>query len=106
MDRVFDFARLILYCLEEYSFIKCPNHHYKIMIHLFYQFDSLFVFNWYVQCSVSDDWFQSKVEIDPAMQRDAGYYECQAYNKYAVDIKVRKLIFDLFVSYFDIYMKY
>ena len=31
---------------------------------------------------------QSKVEIDPAMQRDAGYYECQAYNKYAVDIKV------------------
>ena len=31
---------------------------------------------------------KSKVEIDPAMQRDAGYYECQAYNKYAVDIKV------------------
>ena len=31
---------------------------------------------------------QSKVEIDPAMQRDAGYYECQAYNKHAVDVKV------------------
>ena len=32
--------------------------------------------------------FQSKVEIDPAMQRDAGYYECQAYNKHAVETKV------------------
>ena len=32
---------------------------------------------------------QSKVEIDPAMQRDAGYYECQAYNKHAVETKVR-----------------
>ena len=31
---------------------------------------------------------QSKVEIDPAMQRDAGYYECQAYNKHAVETKV------------------
>ena len=47
---------------------------------------------------------QSKVEIDPAMQRDAGYYECQvdlmtpchnhqivlqAYNKHAVETKVQ-----------------
>jgi hypothetical protein len=31
---------------------------------------------------------ESKVEIDPAMQRDAGYYECQAHNKHAVDVKV------------------
>ena len=40
---------------------------------------------------------QSKVEIDPAMQRDAGYYECQAYNKHAVDVKVnsKKAILDI-----------
>ena len=36
---------------------------------------------------------QSKVEIDPSMQRDAGYYECQAYNKHAVDVKVLQLRF-------------
>jgi hypothetical protein len=35
---------------------------------------------------------QSKVEIDPAMQRDAGYYECQAHNKHAVDVKVTQLL--------------
>ena len=35
--------------------------------------------------------FQSKVEIDPAMQRDAGYYECQAYNKHAVETKVSNI---------------
>lgn len=28
---------------------------------------------------------KSKVEIDPAMPKDAGYYECQADNKYAID---------------------
>ncbi|MPC66814.1 hypothetical protein E2C01_060967 [Portunus trituberculatus] len=27
------------------------------------------------------------MEIDPATQMDAGYYECQADNKYAVDVK-------------------
>ncbi|XP_047738219.1 immunoglobulin domain-containing protein oig-4-like [Hyalella azteca] len=30
---------------------------------------------------------KSKMEIDPATQMDAGYYECQANNKYAVDSK-------------------
>ncbi|KAK4313284.1 hypothetical protein Pmani_015341 [Petrolisthes manimaculis] len=30
---------------------------------------------------------KSKMEIDPATQMDAGYYECQADNKYAVDVK-------------------
>ena len=25
------------------------------------------------------------MEIDPAMPKDAGYYECQADNKYAID---------------------
>ncbi|XP_045601681.1 immunoglobulin domain-containing protein oig-4 [Procambarus clarkii] len=30
---------------------------------------------------------KSKMEIDPATQMDAGFYECQADNKYAVDIK-------------------
>ena len=39
---------------------------------------------------------QSKVEIDPAMQRDAGYYECQAYNKHAVETKVRN--YPLFIT--------
>ncbi|XP_064109308.1 immunoglobulin domain-containing protein oig-4-like [Macrobrachium nipponense] len=29
---------------------------------------------------------KSKMEIDPATQMDAGYYECQADNKYAVDV--------------------
>ena len=37
---------------------------------------------------------QSKVEIDPAMQRDAGYYECQAYNKHAVETKVGRATSD------------
>ena len=27
----------------------------------------------------------SKMEIDPTTQRDSGYYECQADNKYAID---------------------
>ena len=30
---------------------------------------------------------KSKMEIDPATQMDAGYYECQASNRYTVDIK-------------------
>lgn len=29
---------------------------------------------------------KSKMEIDPATQMDAGYYECQADNKYSVDV--------------------
>jgi len=41
------------------------------------------VFEWRMR----DNKLKSKVEIDPAMQRDAGYYECQAYNKHAVDVK-------------------
>ncbi|XP_046984137.1 immunoglobulin domain-containing protein oig-1-like, partial [Schistocerca americana] len=32
-----------------------------------------------------NDTVRSKMEIDPAMQRDAGYYECQADNQYSVD---------------------
>lgn len=28
---------------------------------------------------------KSKMEIDPATQKDAGYYECQADNQYSVD---------------------
>merc|ERR1711953_1384151 len=35
------------------------------------------VFEW----KIGSHKLKSKVEIDPAMQRDAGYYECQAYNK-------------------------
>lgn len=27
------------------------------------------------------------MEIDPATQKDAGYYECQANNIYAVDMR-------------------
>ena len=33
------------------------------------------------------DTLKSKMEIDPATQKDAGIYECQADNKYAVDRK-------------------
>jgi len=28
---------------------------------------------------------KSKVEIDPAMPKDAGYYECQTDNKWSID---------------------
>lgn len=35
--------------------------------------------------SVGNDTLKSKMEIDPATQKDAGYYECQADNQYAVD---------------------
>eukprot|EP00092_Neocalanus_flemingeri_P000583 GFUD01000618.1.p1 GENE.GFUD01000618.1~~GFUD01000618.1.p1 ORF type:complete len:178 (+),score=49.51 GFUD01000618.1:51-584(+) len=41
------------------------------------------VFEW----KIGSQKIKSKVEIDPAMQRDAGYYECQAYNKHAVETK-------------------
>lgn len=34
---------------------------------------------------VGNDTLKSKMEIDPATQQDAGYYECQADNQYAVD---------------------
>ena len=43
--------------------------------------------NMNISCSLTKPTDQSKVEIDPAMQRDAGYYECQAYNKHAVETK-------------------
>ena len=43
--------------------------------------------NMNISCSSTKPTDQSKVEIDPAMQRDAGYYECQAYNKHAVETK-------------------
>jgi len=42
------------------------------------------VFEW----KIGGHKLKSKVEIDPAMQRDAGYYECQAFNKHAVETKV------------------
>ncbi|KAL7305930.1 hypothetical protein TKK_0001405 [Trichogramma kaykai] len=34
---------------------------------------------------MGNDTMKSKMEIDPATQKDAGYYECQADNQYAVD---------------------
>lgn len=34
---------------------------------------------------IGNDTVKSKMEIDPATQKDAGYYECQADNQYAVD---------------------
>jgi len=34
---------------------------------------------------VGKDRIKSKMEIDPATQKDGGFYECQADNKYAVD---------------------
>ncbi|XP_060516801.1 immunoglobulin domain-containing protein oig-4-like [Cylas formicarius] len=32
-----------------------------------------------------NDTIKSKMEIDPATQKDAGFYQCQANNKYAID---------------------
>lgn len=36
---------------------------------------------------IGNDTVKSKMEIDPTTQKDAGYYECQANNKYAIDIR-------------------
>lgn len=35
--------------------------------------------------NVGKDRIKSKMEIDPTTQKDSGFYECQADNKYAVD---------------------
>ncbi|XP_059468648.1 immunoglobulin domain-containing protein oig-4-like [Neocloeon triangulifer] len=34
---------------------------------------------------IGEDTIKSKMEIDPTTQKDAGYYECQADNQYAID---------------------
>ena len=34
---------------------------------------------------LGSDQMKSKLEIDPAMPKDAGFYECQTDNKYAID---------------------
>ncbi|KAF7267936.1 immunoglobulin domain-containing protein oig-4-like [Rhynchophorus ferrugineus] len=34
-----------------------------------------------------NDTIKSKMEIDPATQKDAGFYECQANNQYAIDYR-------------------
>ncbi|KAK2703874.1 hypothetical protein QYM36_017800 [Artemia franciscana] len=39
------------------------------------------------------DRVKSKLEIDPATQMDAGVYECQADNLYAIDKKLFKTDF-------------
>ncbi|KAI5723612.1 hypothetical protein M8J76_008724 [Diaphorina citri] len=44
----------------------CPNHQ---------------VHEWHM----GNDTIKSKMEIDPTTQKDAGYYECQADNQYAID---------------------
>ncbi|KAL3280587.1 hypothetical protein HHI36_003819 [Cryptolaemus montrouzieri] len=36
---------------------------------------------------MGNDTLKSKMEIDPTTQKDAGYYECQANNKYAIDTR-------------------
>ncbi|XP_049822092.1 immunoglobulin domain-containing protein oig-4 [Aethina tumida] len=36
---------------------------------------------------IGNDTMKSKMEIDPTTQKDAGYYECQANNKYAIDTR-------------------
>ncbi|XP_063932150.1 uncharacterized protein LOC135144084 isoform X3 [Zophobas morio] len=36
---------------------------------------------------LGNDTVKSKMEIDPTTQKDAGYYECQANNKYAIDTR-------------------
>ncbi|PSN33658.1 hypothetical protein C0J52_20988 [Blattella germanica] len=36
---------------------------------------------------IGNDTMKSKMEIDPTTQKDAGYYECQADNQYAIDVR-------------------
>ncbi|KAB7506799.1 Immunoglobulin domain-containing protein oig-4 [Armadillidium nasatum] len=50
----------------------------ELYAHSFFQ-----VHEWFL----SDTEVKSKMEIDPATQMDAGYYECQADNQYAIDFK-------------------
>lgn len=37
------------------------------------------------ESTIGNDIIKSKMEIDPTTQMDAGYYECQADNQYAID---------------------
>ncbi|KAJ8949211.1 hypothetical protein NQ314_008282, partial [Rhamnusium bicolor] len=48
----------------------------ELIYHKFFQ-----VHEW----PIGNDTMKSKMEIDPTTQKDAGYYECQANNKYAID---------------------
>ncbi|KAJ8961197.1 hypothetical protein NQ318_008880 [Aromia moschata] len=48
----------------------------ELLYHKFFQ-----VHEW----PMGNDTMKSKMEIDPTTQKDAGYYECQANNKYAID---------------------
>ncbi|CAG9863078.1 unnamed protein product [Phyllotreta striolata] len=48
----------------------------ELLYHKFFQ-----VHEW----PIGNDTVKSKMEIDPTTQRDAGYYECQANNKYSID---------------------
>ncbi|CAG9837114.1 unnamed protein product [Diabrotica balteata] len=48
----------------------------ELLYHKFFQ-----VHEW----SIGNDTVKSKMEIDPTTQKDAGYYECQANNKYSID---------------------
>lgn len=38
-----------------------------------------------IEYKAGRDIIKSKMEIDPASQKDAGFYECVADNKYAID---------------------
>ncbi|KAL1453228.1 hypothetical protein WDU94_007391 [Cyamophila willieti] len=48
----------------------------ELYSHMFFQ-----VHEWHM----GNDTIKSKMEIDPTTQKDAGYYECQADNQYAID---------------------
>ncbi|KAJ8973618.1 hypothetical protein NQ317_003248 [Molorchus minor] len=48
----------------------------ELIYHQFFQ-----VHEW----PIGNDTVKSKMEIDPTTQKDAGYYECQANNKYSID---------------------
>ncbi|XP_056646969.1 immunoglobulin domain-containing protein oig-4-like [Diorhabda sublineata] len=48
----------------------------ELLYHKFFQ-----VHEW----PIGNDTVKSKMEIDPTTQKDAGYYECQANNKYSID---------------------
>ena len=47
----------------------------------------LLLFSQVSEWRIDDNYIKSKLDIDPAMPKDAGFYECQADNKYAIDRK-------------------
>lgn len=58
------------------AFRKQTHRVRHIYTHIFWQVHEF---------KVGKNQIKSKMEIDPATQKDSGFYECQADNKYAID---------------------